>query len=198
VEIHVWRTRIKTAPDGARESPVLGARSRAEIPRLTFRRFCTPFADSSPASAIIGGLYARATTIARPRSNPPPADGARANPGTSIQVRPLTHPLCAPPRNGLLLTPPGHRTAAALTDPRPAVHPPPMDRFVPRTNRRPTTLNPASRDAIAELRRRSTSKGNAIAASDGNHSVRVQISIHGPARPPRRRNLGLRANSSKY
>jgi hypothetical protein len=79
VKIHVWRTCTNPAPDGPGKALFLArdrgrarsvlARSRADIPPLTFRRFCTPFPNSSPASATIGGLYAPATTTTRPRSN---------------------------------------------------------------------------------------------------------------------------------
>jgi hypothetical protein len=62
----------------------------------------------------------------------------------------------------------------------------------------PPSLKPAGRDATADRPRRSTSKRNAVAASDGNHSVGVRINVHGPTRPPRMRHLGVRANSSKY
>jgi hypothetical protein len=187
---------------GPRSGP---GRSRAEILRLTFSRFCTLFANSSPGSARIGGLYAPATTIAGPRANLPPAYGARANPSTSIQFRPLTGSAHLPatadgrcPRDVSFRT---HRAIARrLHGPIHVLqsHPHKWTDSYHGPIADPPGLKPAGRDATAEPRPRSTSKRNAIAASDVNHSVGVQISIHAPDRPPHVRNPELRATFSKY
>jgi hypothetical protein len=158
--------------------------------------------NSPPAYVRLRGLYYPATTIARPRANLPPADGARAKSCSSIRFRPLTYSAHSPQRptagapgtSPFERTSPSHGGCTGRSTSRGLIHHPLTDSHHGPIADAPS-LNPAGRDAIAEPRPRPTSKRNAISAGDGNHLLGVHINVHGADRPPHRRNPELRANS---